>query len=159
MQYFVKNGTFLNKIKHTRLRKLVMLGASHSASLNKKTWLQIRGVSDDNLYVTAFDVFNPSLPRDLVSETIYLNDLTKLKLEDFHAIFEPVAMYDLWRADEDEKERIRSVVASFENAAKTHGQRQCSVANGFIADVEPYLYESGKALKKAREALYKELGV
>lgn len=72
-------------------------------------------------------------------------------------VFDETVFFEDNQIEHQEKERIRQIVKGFEYAAKRHGQMQAAAALGDVQ--ESAAYESGKALKTAREELYKELGV
>ena len=155
---FVCEPGSLAKIKATRLRKLMMMGASASTPLEKKATFSYTWTNDPKLggeYVTQVVFYPPN--QNIPSEAFNLNDQTRIKLGDWYHLTMSVSEYPLWVEDQKEKARIRDIVKRFEEAAKAHGKMQQAAALGDVS--ENSAYETGKALKNLRLELYKELDV
>lgn len=153
MKYFVKDGGMLAKVKKTRLRKLMQQGSKFSTPLERKALFD-PVIRDDT--VIAVNYYNPSLGHDHVAEQFILPS-TEISLEDWNIIMAPVDQYPEFRKDKDSREALRNMLAEFEQLAKVHGVRQRSMLDP-DAD-QAHVRASGKALKIARENIFKELGI
>lgn len=156
---FVSNPGYLEKIKVTGLRKLMMMGACLDTPLQKKatfnyTWTNIKDVGDRIIRV---EYFPPA--SDVSTKTFNLNEQTYIPLSEWYSITSPVRDYPEFKENVMESKRIKDIVKRFEEAAERHGARKSMVANGFISDAATFLSESGKALSVLRKELYEELGV
>lgn len=150
--WYVHQASNLLKIKDPELLKLAKLGACIDTPLEKKaqftimSWDEAGDISSVAYYAPGADTPNrvlnlvPSIPPAVWRE-----------------VFDVTNCYEANMVEYQEKERVRQIVKDFEEKAKIHGQSQQAVALGDIG--ERHAYESGKALKAAREELYFELGV
>lgn len=155
---FVAHGEYISGIKSPALKDLLKIGACMSTPLEKKatfnySWKNING--EDVIIQVTF--YAPG--SDLPSQVINLRQGNYIPLITWYRMTRPVLEWSEFSEEYAEKERIRGIVKQFEEAAKIHAARQAAAANGFIADVEPFLRESGKILKDARDALHEEFDV
>lgn len=153
---FVSSPEYLSKIKCTQLRKLMMMGSCLDTPLEKKatfnyTWSRI----DKRDMVTQVSFYSPN--SNIPDKVFNLNEQTYIPLSDWYRIMSSVSDYPFFIEEVTEKNRVRDIVRHFEQAAKRHGQMQQAAALGDVS--ENSAYETGKILKTAREALYKELNV
>ena len=149
---FVSNPELLTKIKNEDLHNCMKIGSCIRTPLERKTTFNYSWASteygDRVISVTCYQ------PNSSIPGKTFMVDIA---LSDWYRITSSVSNFDEWQEEVIEKDHIRSVIKTFEEAAKIHGARQTTVANGFISDPEPFLRESGKILKDARAALYEEL--
>lgn len=155
---FVSAPEYLAKIKNTELRQLMMIGSCIRTPLEKKaTFSWTWGNTSKGDMVTQVCFYSPN--SHIPDKVFNLNEQTFIPLNDWYSIMTSVVEYHIFEEEVLERDRIRSIVKRFEEAALHHGARKATVANGFISDTEAYLRESGKILKEAREALYDEFDV
>ncbi|QQG32175.1 hypothetical protein CkP1_0240 [Citrobacter phage CkP1] len=151
---FVKDASMLLKIKKTQLRKLMLQGSRYDTPLDKKPLFEYRVEHINGVnYVTWVECYTPGQYSSFEFE---LNEQTRVKYSDWYKIVEPVEDYNEWLEEIEEQEHLRSLIKNLENAAIEHGARKATVANGFISNTESFLYESGLALKNARQKVYEE---
>lgn len=153
-QYFVADYSFKDTIKKTQLRKVMAQGSKWSTPLEKKA-LFVPVFMDQRIVAVVY--FNPDAPG--TSEYIKLNWEVYISKETWHKMMKPVEEFESWSQGHEAKERVRHLLARLEEASIEHGKRVATSANGFISSPEPYLYESGAALRRCREDIYKELNV
>ncbi|BBC78290.1 Hypothetical protein KNT65_gp203 [Escherichia phage EcS1] len=157
---FVSSPERLTKIKNAELRKLMQLGSCIRTPLEKKaTFCYIWHLTDGGDMVHRVEYYSPN--SDTVDRTFELNEETQIPLRDWYSIMSSVNDYPIFEEEVLERDRKRSIVHAFEQAALRHGRHLSLVNSGRVTGekVEPFLRETGKILKEAREDLYKELDV
>lgn len=153
---FVAHAEFLNGIKHQELKSLLKIGSCMRTPLEKKatfsfSWTRIDGRD----MITSVTYYAPG--SHIPSRVINLKEKNYITLQDWYRMMSSVQNYPEFIDEYNEKERIRSIVAQFEDAAKRHGATQQAVALGDCG--EHHAYETGRALRELRKELYEELGV
>lgn len=153
---FVAHAEYISGVKSPGLKDLLKIGSCMRTPLEKKatfnySWTRIDGQD----VVTQVTFYAPG--SDLPSQVINLHEENYITLQNWYRMMSSVREYPEFIDEYNEKERIRSIVAQFEEAAKKHGATQQAVALGDCG--EHHAYESGKALKGLRKELYEELGV
>lgn len=150
--WYVAQASNMMKIKDPELLKLAKVGACIDTPLEKKSQFTIMSWDEEgNINSVAYYAPGAETPNRILnlSPSIYPGH--------WREVFDLCEFYSVNMEEYQEKERIRQIVKDFEEKAKIHGQNQQAVALGDIG--ERHAYESGKALKMAREELYFELGV
>ena len=158
MRFFVKDASFLAKIKKTQLRKLLWMGARHKTPLIRKVTAEpFYHIINDKL-VTSVKVFAPDTD-DVPTWKFDLNAQTYIDDSVWHSIFEPVANYDRWYGIRMEEDYKRDLIDKLIEAASIYGQVKSNCANGFISDVEDAMRPVGKDVHEIRKSLYEALGL
>ncbi|WJZ28121.1 hypothetical protein NCTGTJJY_CDS0242 [Serratia phage 92A1] len=153
--YFVKDASWLEGIKATRLRKLMKTGCCNSTLLEKKS--QFDFVLNPEGLICSVNICPPGTTK---RETIFLNQSCYIRRELWDRIMEKTVNFDKWYSTVEHKQYIRSLITNIEIAAQEHGRRKAIVeASPNFAYVNTYLKESGSVLTKARRALYEEINV
>lgn len=154
MRVFVSNASLISKVQNCKLREFMGIGSCLRTPLEKKCtfdWKWSNTAGRD--HVSKVIVYMPGLNSPHCEFEVDIN------LSDWYRMTLSVNEYQLWKEDNEEADRVRNIIKALEEAAKVHGARQATVANGFISDAESFLRESGKILKEARAAVYKEFDV
>lgn len=153
---FVIDGSKLNKLRHAALRRRMTIGSCLKTPLEKKaqfTFLIER--IDDKNWVTQVTYYAPG--SNLPNSVFNLKGQARIKPSDWFEMVQFSSEHEALMEAYNEKAIIHTAIKAFEEAAKIHGARQAAVANGFISNPEPFLRETGKILKEARENLYAEV--
>ncbi|ULA52464.1 hypothetical protein ENTB43_201 [Enterobacter phage Entb_43] len=159
MKFFVKDASFLAKIKKTQLRKLLWMGARHKTPLNRKITAEpFYRIINDKLVVTSVKLFAPGTDG-MPAWKFDLNEQTYITDSDWHLMFEPVANYERWYGIRMEEDYKRDLIDKLIEAASIYGQVKSNCANGFISDVEGAMRPVGKDVREIRKSLYEALGL
>lgn len=160
MKFFVKDASYLAKIKNTQLRKLLWMGARHKTPLRRKiTADPFYRLINDKLVVTSVNLFAPGNDGEMPDWTIDLNQKSFIADSDWHLMFEPLANYERWYGIRMEEDYKRDLIDKLIEAASIYGQVKSNCANGFISDVEGAMRPAGKDVREIRKSLYEALGL
>lgn len=153
---FVSNPGLLTKIKNKGLRVFLKQGSNPSTPLERKATFDYRWTKcEEGDCVNIVHVYRPGDKNYSTEFKLDVSDYILLK--DWYSITTSVSEYPEFKEKYDKKVSIRKLVKDFEDASKLHGVRRLQVTSGLINESDAY--ESGLALKKARESIYDLLDI
>lgn len=155
-KFFISDASALTKIKNLELRRRLKYGSGLDVPLELKATFDYKWERcEEGDCVTMVWVFHPGNKN--YSKEFKLNATDRILLKDWYSITMSVNEYPMFKEECDERAAIRKLVKDFEDASKLHGVRQLQVTSGIID--ESTAFESGRALKKARESIYELLDI
>lgn len=165
-QYFVKDSSFLDKIKKSQLRKLMIQGSSLRTELSKKALFTIDGVETikDEVFITRVTYYNPDLAYS-DSRTFVLNDQTRISIKTWEIIMCPIDRNNEFLKEYMNKCAIRAAIKDMQNAAieygkaLNHANTQMGAERILGVDINAKIAETGDLMREARMALYNLAGV
>lgn len=145
MKYFVKDASYLSRIKKTKLRKMLMNGSCHITPLEKK--VTVMPWDSDGGFIYTVHMFAPN--RNTPCRVFELNDQTRISVTDWYSIFESVHNYEEFYAKVLHKEKIKTAITDFENAIIQHAL----ATTGIMLQ-----YEHDKITAEEMNAAFKKTG-
>ncbi|CCI88797.1 hypothetical protein BN80_227 [Yersinia phage phiR1-RT] len=166
VQYFVKDSSFLDKIKKSQLRKLMIQGSGLRTEMSKKALFTIDAVETvkDEVFITRVTYYNPDLVHSN-SRTFALNSQTHISIKIWELIMCPLDYNDEFLKDYMSKCYIRAAIKGMQNAAieygkaLNHANNQMSTKSVLSIDTNAKIVETDDLLREARMARYNLVGV
>lgn len=154
MKYFVRDGSVVSKVRNATIEKYLKMGCRKKTPLNSKPLVDYsvenNRISQIKIYVPDTEHFLDENRKEIVFD---FDPELRPKLVDMQEMLLPVEDFLVWEGENMEARYITDCIASFQQACINHGERISMVDNGFIADPNPFLRESGSNMARAKMIL------